>query len=259
MNKKGVEMCRLKGKVAIITGGGRGIGRGIALRFGQEGAKVVVVDILKNNAEETAQLIKKENGEAIALRGDVSKRFEIDLLVEKTISTFGRIDILVNNAGIGGSKACINTSEDEWDQMLAVNLKSVFLFCKKVIPEMIKLGKGKIINIASIYGIAGSFNTAAYCASKAGIINLTRQLAVDYSPFNIYINSISPGLIKTKMTYSKFENSEKLKQILQFIPLGRPGIPDDIAKAAVFLASEESDFITGHNLVVDGGQSILLT
>jgi NAD(P)-dependent dehydrogenase (short-subunit alcohol dehydrogenase family) len=251
-------MDRLKGKVAIITGGGRGIGQGIALRFGQEGAKAVVVDIIGEGAEGTAQRIQKEHGEAIGLQGDVSKASNVESLVTQSLAAFGRIDILVNNAGIGGSKTCLDTSEEEWDRTLAINLKSVFLFCKRVIPEMMKIGKGKIVNIASAYGISGSLHTAAYCSSKAGIINFTRQLAVDYSPYQIYVNAISPGLIETEMTRRKFEDPETLSYLLQFIPLGRHGTPEDIAGAALFLASEDSDFVTGHNLVVDGGDSIRL-
>lgn len=140
---------------------------------------VVVVDIIGENAEETAQRIRKVHGEAVGLQGDVSKRSDVESLVTEALTAFGRIDILVNNAGIGGSKTCLDTSEEEWDRMLAINLKSVFLFCKRVIPEMMKIGKGKIVNIASLYGISGSLHTAAYCSSKAGIINFTRQLAVD--------------------------------------------------------------------------------
>lgn len=251
-------MDRLKGKVAVITGGGRGIGQGIALRFGQEGAKVVVVDVIGDNAEETAQRIQKAHGEAVGLQGDVSKGSDVESLIMQSLAAFGRIDILVNNAGIGGSKTCLDTSEEEWDRMLAINLKSVFLLCKRVIPEMIKIGKGKVVNIASIYGISGSFHTAAYSSSKAGIINFTRQLAVDYSSYQIYVNAVSPGLIGTEMTRRKLEDPETLNHLLHFIPLGRHGTPADIAGAVLFLASEDSDFVTGHNLVVDGGESIRL-
>jgi len=251
-------MNRLKGKVAIVTGSGRGIGQGIAFRFGQEGAKVVVVDIRERDGQETAKVIREKGGEAISLHADTSVAPDVDQVVTRTLEVFGRIDILVNNAGIGGSKTCLDTPELEWDQMIAVNLKSVYLFCKRVIPEMLKEGKGKIVNIGSAYGLFGSPHTAAYAASKAGVINFTRQLAVDYSPRNIYVNAISPGLIATEMTRQKIENRKTLKHLLQFIPIGRHGTPADIAGAALFLASEDSDFITGHNLVVDGGETIRL-
>lgn len=248
-------MDRLRGNVAIVTGAGRGIGQAIALRFAREGAKVAVVDIRGELAEQTARQISQEGGEGLPLHGDVALNDEVNRFATKTVESFGQINILVNNAGIGGSKACLDTPEDDWNRMVAVNLKSIYLVCKCVIPEMLRLGKGKIINIASMYGMFGSPHTAAYSASKAGVINLTRQLAVDYSSHNICINAISPGLIETEMTRHKVRDPRVLTQYLQSIPLGRHGTPDDVAGAAVFLASDGSDFITGHNLVVDGGQS----
>ena len=251
-------MGRLEGKAAIVTGAGRGIGRGIALRFGLEGAKVAVIDLLIENAQQTARMILEARGQAIALYGDVSKSSEVDHFVTKSLESFERIDILVNNAGIGGSKTCLDTLEEEWDRMIAVNLKSIFLTCKRVIPEMLRLKKGKIVNIASAYGLFGSPHTSAYSAAKAGVINLTKQLAVDYSPMNIYVNALSPGLVKTEMTQLKMKDPHVLNYLLQFIPLGRHGTPADIAAAALFLASEDSDFITGHNLVVDGGETVRL-
>ena len=251
-------MDRLKGKVAIVTGAGRGIGRGIALRFGLEGAKILAVDVIEENIQETVRMIEQGGAEGVGVCGDVSLTSDVDRFVTKALEIFGRIDILVNNAGIGGSKTCLDTPEAEWDRMIAVNLKSVYLVCKRVIPEMLKIGKGKIINIASAYGIFGSPHTAAYSASKAGIINFTRQLAVDYSPHQIYVNSISPGLIETEMTRRKVGDPKTLGRLLQFIPLGCHGTPADIAGVALFLASEDSDFVTGHNLVVDGGETIRL-
>ncbi|OGP96739.1 MAG: hypothetical protein A2157_04515 [Deltaproteobacteria bacterium RBG_16_47_11] len=251
-------MRRLEEKVAIVTGAGRGIGRGIALRFGQEGANVAAIDLLAENVEQTVRMIREAGGKAIALSADVAIASEVDHFVAKSLEAFGGIDILVNGAGIGGSKTCLDTLEPEWDRMINTNLKSIFLTCKRVIPEMIKIGKGKIINIASAYGMFGSPHTSAYSASKAGVINLTKQLAVDYSPMNIYVNAISPGLIETEMTRHKIEDPQRLRYLLQFIPLGRHGVPRDIAGAALFLASEDSDFVTGHNLIVDGGETVRL-
>ena len=248
-------MAQLDGKVAIVTGAGRGIGQGIALRFAREGAKVAVIDRGKEHAEKTAVRINQEGGESVAFQADVADKDGVDRFVTKTLEVFGKIDILVNNAGIGGSKTCLETREEDWDRMVAINLKSIFLTCRRTIPEMLKSGKGKIINVASMYGMFGSAHTAAYSASKAGVINLTRQLAADYSSRQVYVNTISPGLIETDMTRRKVHDPEALSYFTEPIPLGRHGSPADVAGAAVFLASGDSDFITGHNLVVDGGQS----
>ena len=252
-------MDRLRGKVSIVTGAGRGIGRGIALRFASEGAKVVVVDLDKALADQTALEIERAGGQSLACRADVSSDVDVGRFVTDGLQCFGRLDILVNNAGIGGSKTCLDTKQADWDRMVAVNLKSVFLVCRRVIPEMLAQGGGKIINIASMYGMLASVHTLAYAASKAGVINVTRQLAVDYSAKHVNVNCISPGLIETEMTRSKIKDAEIMKRFLDDIPLGRHGNPEDIAGAAVFLASSDADFITGHNLVVDGGQSCRIT
>jgi NAD(P)-dependent dehydrogenase (short-subunit alcohol dehydrogenase family) len=248
-------MDRLAGKTAIVTGGGRGIGRAIALLLAQEGARIAVIDVQETLARETTHLLQRAGGMALALQADVSVGTEVDRTVAEVVQVYDRIDILVNNAGIGGSKTCLETEDADWDRMLAVNLKSVFLFCRRVIAEMVKFGQGKIVNIASMYGMLGSPHTAAYSASKAGVINFTRQLAVDYAAHHIYVNAISPGLIETEMTRHKLEDESTRSHFVQPIPLGRAGKPEDIALAVLFLASENSNFITGHNLVVDGGQS----
>ena len=245
----------LDGKIAIITGAARGIGEAIALRFTQEGAQLALVDILVDELNKTLTDIEKAGGEAVAFQTDVTKSIEIERFVSQTILRFGTIDILVNNAGVGGSKSCLDTTEEDWDRMVAANLKSVFIICKRVIPGMLKTGGGKIINIASMYGLLGSPHAPAYCASKAGLINLTRQLAVDFSAQNILVNSISPGLIATEMTRHKIRAAQNDQRYIREIPLGRYGRASDLAGAAVFLASSDADFISGHNLVVDGGQS----
>jgi 3-oxoacyl-[acyl-carrier protein] reductase len=252
-------MHRLKEKVSIVTGAGRGIGRGIALRFAREGAKVAVVDLNQVLADKTALEITQAGGESLACQADVSSNTDVGRFVTDTLQRYGGLDILVNNAGIGGSKTCLDTTQADWDRMVAVNLKSVFLVCRRVIPAMLERGGGKIINIASMYGMLASVHTLAYSASKAGVISITRQLAVDYSGKQINVNSISPGLIETEMTRSKIENPEIMQRFLDDIPLGRHGSPEDLAGAAVFLASPDADFITGHNLVVDGGQSCRVT
>ncbi len=256
MKREEVRVGRLQEKVALVTGAGRGIGRGIAKRFAEEGAAVAVVDLRGETAEATARELKHGRREAIAIEADVASSEDVERVVKRVLSHFGRIDILVNNAGMGGSRPCTETTEESWERMVAVNLRSVFLLCRSVIPEMLKEGRGKIINIGSIFGMGGASGTLAYSASKAGVINVTRQLAVDYSQKGICVNSISPGLIETDMTREKLGETARRDHLVGLIPLGRIGTPDDIARAAVFLASEDSDFITGHNLVVDGGQTI---
>lgn len=244
---------RLQNKIAIITGAGSGIGRGIALAFIKEGAKVVVVDWSEEGGKETVEQIKKENGETIFVKTDVSKVADIEQMVKTCLDKFGRVDVLVNNAGIVKFGSLHETPEEDWDAVLNVNLKSVFLGSKRVIPEMLKQGKGKIINIASIAGLVGFDKIGPYCASKGGMIALTREMALEYAPQKINVNCIAPGVIKTAMTKDMLAD-EATKQFLESSTLyPRLGEPEDIAYAAVYLASCESDFVNGEVLVVDGG------
>jgi len=244
---------RLKNKVAIITGAGSGIGKGIAFVFVEEGGKVVVADWSERDGKETVEQIHKKGGEAVFVKTDVSQAKDIDKMVKTCLNKFGRIDILVNNAGILKSKPLHETSEQDWDTVLNVNLKSVFLGCRKVIPEMIKQGNGKIINIVSIAGLVGFDQIGSYCASKGGIIALTREMALEYAPKKINVNCIAPGIIKTAMTKDMLDDPDT-KQFLENSTLyPRLGEPEDIAMAAVYLASNESDFVNGEILVVDGG------
>ena len=251
---------RLEGKTAIITGSARGIGRGIARVFAKEGANLVLNSRTADD-QDIAGLIQEMSqlgGRAIFVRGDVSEEKVIEAIVGKALSTFKKIDILVNNAGIGGSKAVLETSRELWDKILQINLTSIFLFSKRVIPEMIKQGGGKIVNISSTYAVFGSPGVAAYCAAKAGVSSLTRQMAVDYSSHNININAIIVGFIQTEMTSKKWMNQEFREGMLRTIPAGRPGAPEEIGYAALFLSTDESRFICGHNLMVDGGQGIAM-
>lgn len=244
---------KLKNKVAIVTGSRRGIGRAIALELAKEGAKVVVSDIALKECQNVCEEIKKIGSDAIAVKCDVSKKGDVDAMIRKTIQKFKRIDILVNNAGVVSMKPFVQMTEKDWDFTLDINLKGVFLCTNSVTKQMIKQKSGKIISIASIAGEVGFMNTSAYCASKAGVINLTRELAIELSPYNININAIAPGIIATKMTEDLLKDKKTKESLLANIPLGRVGQPEEIGKAAVFLASGDSNFVTGHTLVVDGG------
>jgi len=244
---------RLQNKIAIITGAGSGIGRGIALAFIKEGAKVVVADWSEEGGKETVKQIKKVNGEAIFIKTDVSKATDVEQMVKTCLDKFGRVDILVNNAGIVKFGTFHETSEEDWDVVLNVNLKSVFLGSKRVIPEMLKQGKGKIINITSIAGLVGFDKIGPYCASKGGMITLTREMALEYAPKKINVNCIAPGIIKTAMTKDMLADPATKQFLESSTPYPRLGEPEDIAMAALYLASDESDFVNGEVLVVDGG------
>ncbi len=244
---------RLKDKVAIVTGGQSGLGKAIALRFGREGAHVVIADLVLEGAQQVAREIEKMGRKALAVKTDVSKANDIKEMVSKTMETFGRINILVNNAGIIMRKTLLQHTEEDWDKMMAVNLKAVFLGTREVVPHMIEQGGGKIINISSIAGLIG-YAYSSYAASKAGVYNLTRQLVLELAPKNININCICPGAFRTPIN----EDMGKLfpgieERIANAIPAKRLGKPEEIASAAVFLASEESDYVHGAPLLVDGG------
>lgn len=248
---------RLLNKVAIITGGNSGIGRASAILFAKEGAKVVIAARNLEEGRAVVDLIKKSGGKAVFLRTDVSKEAEIKNLMDFTIKLFGRIDILCNNAGIDLAKPVTETTQEELDRVLDINLKGVFYGCKHAIPYMIKGGGGSIINTASSAGLVGSPNLAAYCASKGAVVILTKEMALDYAKKNIRVNCICPGAILTPMVKRFAEKSSDPEQILKNLeklhPIGRIGRPEEVANAMLFLGSDESSFITGHALAVDGG------
>jgi NAD(P)-dependent dehydrogenase (short-subunit alcohol dehydrogenase family) len=244
---------RLQNKIAIITGAGSGIGRGIALAFVKEGAGIVVADWSEQGGKETVEQIRKIKGKAVFIKTDVSKTADIDKMVKTCLDKFGRVDILVNNAGIVKFGPLHQTKEEDWEAVLNINLKSVFLGSKRVIPEMLKQGQGKIINITSIAGLVGFENIGPYCASKAGIIALTREMALEYAKHKINVNCIAPGVIKTAMTKDMLADPAQKQFFESSTPYPRLGEPEDIAMAAVYLASDESDFVNGEVLVVDGG------
>lgn len=244
---------RLKDKIAIITGAGSGIGRGAALAFAREGAKVLVADWGEAAGQETVELIKKQGGEAMFVKVDVSNSANAANMVKQCLAEYGRVDILYNNAGILKMGAFHETAEADWDQTINVNLKGMFLCSKAVIPQMLKQGKGKIVNTASVAGLVAFDQLGPYCASKGGIIALTREMAVEYAPKKINVNCIAPGVIKTAMTKDMLNDPATVKGFAASTPYPRLGEPEDIAMAAVYLASDESDFVTGEVLVVDGG------
>ncbi|MFP4005268.1 MAG: SDR family NAD(P)-dependent oxidoreductase [Candidatus Hadarchaeia archaeon] len=245
---------KLEDKTAIVTGGGSGIGKGIALRFAKEGADVVIADLDIAGAETVRDEVKEIGQEALAVKTDVSDASSVDKLVEKTMKEFDGIDILVNNAGVYVQKPIHDTQEEEWDRVLDVNLKGTFLLTKKVTEKMLDNDiEGKIINIASIAGATGYQNSSAYCSSKGGMISLTKELGQELAPKGINVNAIGPGVIETDMTRDLLKDEDVKSQLLSMTPRGRIGKPEDIASAAVYLASDDADFVVGETIFVDGG------
>ncbi|MFW6143823.1 MAG: SDR family NAD(P)-dependent oxidoreductase [Patescibacteria group bacterium] len=250
-------MFDLSGKSAVITGARRGIGKGIAFTLAQAGADVVVSDIDLEDCEKTCQEIVEKTGQcAVAFKCDVTKKEEVHSLVDKAVGEFGKLDILVNNAGIAPFREFLKISEEEWDKVLEVNLKGQFLCAQVAAKEMAKNGWGRIINIASIasgqVGV-GFPQTAHYTASKGGVTAVTETMALELGPKGIRVNAIGPGIIATEMTQDMLSDDEQKRDLLERTPVGRIGKPEDIGAAAVYLASEEADFVNGVTLFVDGG------
>jgi len=247
---------KLKDKVAIVTGAAKGIGSGIARVFVQEGAKVVLVDWDDKEGPKMAEELRKAGGDTLFVKCDVSKEEEVKKAIQATLDKYGRIDILVNDAGVGVYKSVLDTSSEEWDYCLGINLKGQFLFAKYAIPHMQAIGKGAIVNISSVHSFATVNEIAPYTASKGGITALTRNMAIDYGP-TIRVNSIAPGWILTPLIQSIFDGypdpAKQRKSVEERMVMKRIGRPEDIGHAAAFLASDEADFITGTQLFVDGG------
>ena len=246
-------MYNLKNKVAVITGARRGIGRAIAIRLAKDGAKVAVTDTSKEDCEKVVKEIEELGSEGLALELDVTNEENIKEVVKAVKKKFGKIDILVNNAGIFMQEELDKMDTEKIDKILAVNLRGVILGTKYVLPEMKSQNYGKIISTASIAGFVGFASSSIYCATKGAIINITRELALDLGKYKINVNAVAPGVIATDMTKDMLADEKTKAGLLSGIPYGRIGQPEDIANAVAFLASDESSYITGHTLVVDGG------
>jgi len=246
----------LKGKIAIITGARRGMGRSHALKLAGAGAKVVVADISLEDCQKVVEEIKKAGGEAMAVKCDVIKKDEIEKMVRLAVEKWGKVDILVNNAGICQFKPFLELTEEEWDRTININLKGYFLCAQAAAKEMVKQKSGVIVNIASIamgqVGV-GFPALAHYCASKGGIVALTEALALELAPFNIRVNAIAPGAIDTPMAAITKEDPKVLEGTLARIPLHRMGRSEEVSNLVLFLISEESSYMTGSTVVIDGG------
>ena len=244
---------RLNNKVAIVTGGGSGIGRGVCLAYAREGAHVVAADINFQGAKETVEEIEAAGHRGLAVQADVSDPAQVNALVTAARAAFGRIDVLFNGAGITAPASLLDTTVEQWDRIITVNLRGQFLCLQAAARVMVEQGHGKIINVTSILGSQSRINRGAYGASKAGIISLTQTAAIELGPLGVYANAIAPGSIETPMAKSAPATPEETLRKLAAIPLRRRGDPQDLTGPAIFLASDESDYVSGIVMTVDGG------
>jgi NAD(P)-dependent dehydrogenase (short-subunit alcohol dehydrogenase family) len=248
---------RLKDKVAVVTGAGAGIGRAIALLFSEEGARVVVAEVLEDRGLETVSQIREKGNQALFIKTDVRDLNDIQRAVSQTVKELGRIDILVNNAGVLQYLPFVQVTEKDWDRIIDINLKGTFFFAQAAAKEMIRAQRGgKIINMSSIASEVAIEFQSHYMASKGGVRMLTKGMALELAPYGINVNALAPGTIETEMTRQDLEDPTIREEAIEAIPLGRIGIPLDVARAALFLATEESDYITGEMIFVEGGYVI---
>ncbi|MCI0810925.1 MAG: SDR family oxidoreductase [Chloroflexi bacterium] len=247
----------LDGKTALVTGGGSGIGRATSLAYAQEGARVVVADVNVEGGEETVQLIKEAGGEAILVHADVAKPEDTQAMVAQAVEAFGSLDCAFNNAGISGGtdrRLTADYLEEDWDRVVGINLKGVWLCMKAEIPQMLKQGGGAIVNTASVAGLVAITGTVAYIAAKHGVTGLTKAAALEYAKSGIRVNAVCPGYIQTPMVQGIFVENEGFEErVASRHPIGRLGEPSEIAAAVIWLSSDAASFVTGHNMPVDGG------
>jgi len=250
-------MSRFDGRVAVVTGGGRGMGRAVSLRLGREGARVVVAELVPEHGEEVAREIVAAGGQAVAVPTDVSHLGAIEHLFNTTEKRFGGCDILVNNAGIGVARKTVDYTEADWDRQMAVNVKAVFFCSQAAVRQMVPKGRGKIVNFASTSAfVSSSKPEVAYDVSKGAVRQMTISMAAELAPLGINVNAVAPGTIETEMSRQSLSTEEGRAWQLARIPMGRVGKPEDIAGVVAFLCSNEADYITGHVLVADGGWTL---
>ena len=250
---------RLDGKIALVTGAGSGIGKAVAQAVAEAGADCAATELPDKigDLDSVCAEIDRLGHKALPMPLCLPDLESIDALVSRVVDEMGRIDILINNAGVNIPRSALELSEEEWDGVLDVNLKGLFFLSQRVAREMVETGGGKIVNMASQNGVVGYYKRAAYCSSKAGVVNLTRVLAIEWAEYGINVNAVGPTFILTPLTQSTFDDPELRQDLLQRIPKGRVGMPQDVVGSVVFLASAAADMITGHTLLVDGGWTAL--
>jgi NAD(P)-dependent dehydrogenase (short-subunit alcohol dehydrogenase family) len=251
-----LDVFDLKGKVVVITGGSKGLGKAMAVGLAKAGARIVLTDVL--DTEDAVSEVKKFNDEVVGLSVDVTKRSDVEHLVEKTVDHFGSIDVLINNAGILKSSNAEDFSEMDWKQVIDVNLTGQFLCAQIIGKHMIKQKSGRIINISSIAGLAGYASSVAYSASKAGVISLTKTLASEWGKHNVLVNAVCPGVFATDMTDDYLKDEDFREMIKTKVPLERYAKPEELVGTIIYLSSNASEYVTGHALVIDGGWTATL-
>jgi len=249
-----LDSFRLAGKVAIVTGSGKGLGKAMAIALAEAGADVTVTARSFDQVQETSQEIEKLGRKCLPVKTDVTSKDDVDALIGKTVDKFGGIDILINNVGMAIVKDLMNTSPEDWQKQMDTNMTSAYLCCRAAGKYMLEKGSGKVVNVATVAGVRGKWKMTGYGASKAGVIQLTKTLAIEWARYNVMVNCIIPGIFYTSATKSVLDNDKKREIRVRKVPLKRIGVPEDIGPLAVFLSSKASDFITGAVIPIDGGE-----